>query len=323
MKASLRRVRRYREIAQVLGGHGFGFLLDYLGITSALALPARLLRRREEPPSRPTVPVRVRRVLESLGPTFTKIGQLLSTRPDLVPPDLLQELALLQDRVPPVASEEVRALVARELGRPLAEVFASFDDQPIASASIGQVHRAVLRDGGQVVVKVQRPGIADLIRVDLDILAEVAGILDRRSPWANLYDFSEAVREFAETIRDELNFQLEAQNAERFRHNFTDDPGIRFPRVYREYTTKNLLVQAFIDGTKITEVERLQEEGLNRQELARTLVQSFLQQAFVDGFFHGDPHPGNIMVDGGAGLSSSTWVWWGTWKGGREPDSPG
>ena len=298
MKASLRRVRRYREIARVLGGHGFGFLLDYLGITSVLALPARLLRRHEEPPARPTVPVRVRRVLESLGPTFIKIGQLLSTRPDLIPPDLLQELAVLQDQIPPVPTAEIRALVARELGRSFEEVFAAFDDQPVASASIGQVHRAVLRDGGQVVVKVQRPGIADIIRVDLDILAEVAGILDRRSPWANLYDFSEAVGEFAETIREELDFRLEGQNADRFQRNFTDDPRVRFPRVYREYTTGNMLVLEFIDGTKITEVERLEEAGLNRPELAGTLVQSLLKQAFVDGFFHGDPHPGNILVDG-------------------------
>ncbi|HHW15600.1 MAG TPA: AarF/ABC1/UbiB kinase family protein, partial [Firmicutes bacterium] len=264
--------------------------------TGMLALPARILRRAEAS-DRLTAPSRVRLVLESLGPTFIKLGQLLSTRPDLIPPEYLQELAKLQDQVPPVPPEEIRALVTRELGRPLAEVFADFTDHPLASASVAQVHRASLKGGEQVVVKAQRPGIEEVIRVDLEILAEVAGALERRSPWAALYDFSGAVEEFARILQEELDFLLEAQNVDHFRHNFDEQPRVRFPRVYREYTTKRVLVLEFIAGTKITEVERLKQRGLRRRAIAESLIQALLKQIFVDGFFHGDPHPGNLLVD--------------------------
>ncbi len=296
MKGLSRRVKRYRQIAETLVRHGFGFLLDYLGVSGALALPARLLRRKE-PPDRLTAPSRVRLVLESLGPTFIKLGQLLSTRPDLVPPDYLVELAKLQDQVPPVPAAEARALVAHELGRPVDTAFASFVEEPLASASIAQVHRATLRSGEQVVVKMQRPGIEEIIRVDLEILAEAAGLLDRRSPWGALYDFSAAVAEFAEILQEELDFLHEGQNVDRFRHHFAEQPGIRFPKVYWEYTTRRVLVLEFIHGVKITQLERLGQLGLSRRRTAEALLQALLKQIFVDGFFHGDPHPGNLLVD--------------------------
>lgn len=295
MKLSFRQVNRYREIVETLARHGFGFLLDQLGIRHMLSLPVRLLRR-NEPPPRLSAPTRVRLVLERLGPTFVKLGQILSTRSDLVPPEYLEELERLQDQVPPARPKAIRALIAAEQGRPVEELFRSFEEQPIASASLGQVHAAILRSGERVVVKVQRPGVEEIIRTDLEILRGLAGLIDRRSPWAEVYDFRQVVEEFTEILRDELDYTAEARNAEHFRANFSGDPTVLFPRFHPEFTTRRMLVLEFVEGVKISELGELRRRGADLPALARAVLRAILKQVLIDGFFHGDPHPGNLLV---------------------------
>jgi len=317
VRLSIRHLRRFRQVADILMRQGFGFVLEHLGASDLLPALRRLRLRREaaEEPTKGN-PVRVRLILESLGPTFVKLGQFISTRPGLVPADYIEELAKLQDAVPPVDAEAVRRVIFDEMGETPEDIFASFDDQAVASASIAQVHRATLHSGEAVVVKLQRPDIRRIIEVDLELMAELANIAQRRSPWAQLYDFPRIVDSFAETLRGELNFAVEGQNAEGFARNFSSRgaggaglPGgiegdeaafmrqVRFPRVYWDYSTKRMLTLERIDGIKVNDLEGLEQLGVDKGHLARTLVHAISKMIFIDGFFHADPHPGNLMVD--------------------------
>lgn len=282
--------KRLVQIATVLSKHGLGWLIEQFG--SPIPVP----RSRRPPTGHLPVPVRLRLALEELGPTFIKLGQILSTRDDLLPPEYLEQLALLRDRVPAVPTEAIVAEIERAFGRPLAELYAHFDPTPLASASIGQVHAARLPTGTAVIVKVRKPGIVDLIEEDLAILRELAGFASRRSRLADFYDLVGLVEEFAWTIRGELDYRREGRNADRLRTLVAHRTDIVIPRVYWSRTTETVLTMRRIDGIPIDRVDELDRAGIDRHALAVRAAQFILECIFVHGFFHADPHPGNFAV---------------------------
>ncbi len=296
-----RHLKRYRQIGEVLLRHGFGYFLQQLDLTHILPLRKRI---RSLQPVQQTMPPagRIRKVLEDLGPTFVKFGQVLSTRPDLLPTEFVKELEKLQDRVPPVAFPEIKEQVEKELGAPIAEVFEVFHSEPLAAASIGQVHYAMLADGEEVVVKVQRPRIRNTIETDLEIMYGLAGMLRDQINTSHL-DPVAVVDEFRRTIRKELDYTKEARNIERFHANFQDDPRIVIPRVKSELSTERLLTMEYVRGVKVSQVEVLEHQGHDLPALMNTLAECFMKQVFEDGFFHADPHPGNLMVLNGGRLA--------------------
>ncbi len=293
---TIRHIRRYREIAQVLVRHGLGELVDLLELQPYLRLPRRLVRRwREEAPPL-SAPERLRLALEELGPTFVKLGQVLSTRPDLVPPAYIAELIKLQDAVPPGPWGPIQDQIEKELGGPTAELFASIEHEPIAAASLAQVHTATLHNGSDVVVKVQRPGIEETVGVDLEILQDVAQLLEDRISVARLYDLPEIAREFGATLRAELDFYREGHNADRFRENFADEPYLYVPEIHWDFTTRRVLVMERIQGIKIDEVQALKDAGYDCRRIATHAARMVVKEVLEDGFFHADPHPGNFII---------------------------
>jgi ubiquinone biosynthesis protein len=288
---SYRRFRRYRQIINVLVKHGFSGLLELLRLRRISArrrpLPADLVSPRAK---------RLRLALEELGPTFIKAGQILSTRSDIVPADIFHELQKLQDQVPPVAAEEIMSEIELELKSRVNAIFEHFDETPVAAASIGQVHRARLKTGEEVVVKVQRPNIRRVIDEDIGILRTLAGLAERHLADAELYNPVEAVDEFAKLIRQELDYTLEGRNMERFAHNFADDDTVYIPRVYWELTTGRVLTMERIEGVKVSQIEDLKRSGFDPERIAVRGAEVYLKQIFIHRFFHGDPHPGNIFV---------------------------
>ncbi len=296
--ASLGHVDRYRDVAVVLARHGLGFLIGVSGLSRWLPTPVEEFGA-GSPTARPTNPAHLRLALEELGPTFIKLGQMLSTRPDLLPPEYLAELAKLQDDAPPVPAEIVTRLVTEELGSPPAEAFAEFDMLPLASASIGQAHSAVLEDGTRVVVKVRRPDVVPLINEDLEILTNLAAQASRRWALASDYNLTGIVAEFARSLKAELDYLHEGRAAERFRVNFEGDPSIQIPRVFWERTTSRILTLERIEGLKIDNLAALDRMGINRTALIETAIRAVAQMVFVDGYFHADPHPGNLFVEPG------------------------
>jgi len=293
---TIRHLKRYREIAQVFIRHGLGELVDLLELQPYLAFPRRLVRqwREEAPPL--GAPQRLRLALEALGPTFIKLGQVLSTRPDLIPPAYVAELSKLQDRVPPEPWETIRKQIESELEGSIEELFANLKEEPLAAASLAQVHAATLHDDTPVVVKVQRPDIEEVIAVDLEILQDVARLLEGRIPLAGMYDLPEIARGFATTLRMELDFYREAHNAKRFRDNFAGNPHLYVPEISWDFTTRRVLVMERISGIKIDDVEALDEAGYDRHRIAVHAAQMVLKEVLEDGFFHADPHPGNFIV---------------------------
>lgn len=286
---SRRHIRRYREIAGTLAKHGLGWTLDKLGF------PEHLGRRRRADRGK-TASLHLREMLEELGPTFVKLGQLLSTRPDIVPEPYISELSKLQDTAPTLPASAIREVIASELGAPVTELYSEFDDQPMAAASLAQVHRARLADGTPVIVKVQRPGVRELVETDIEIMYRRARFVEGHWERARIYGLGEIVDEFATTIREELDFTREARNTERLRDVLSTDKDVRVPEVHWEFTTTMVLTLEEMHGTKITEVPRNPAAGLDCKALAHRLASAFLRQVFVDGFFHADPHPGNVLV---------------------------
>jgi len=288
--------QRYQEILQILIRNGFSFLIERLELPG-LPLYRRFKKYDDlDETEFANLPKRVVKVLSELGPTFIKLGQLLSTRVDLLPEEYLLELAKLQDNVPPVASQDAENLILQELGRPINEVFAEFDMQVLASASIGQVHRAKLHDGKDVIVKIQRPGINRLIHVDLEIMEDIVKIIEQRTQLGEIYDLSGMIAEFRTVLLEELDFTLEGRNAEILKKNMSEDPQVYIPDVYWEYTKKRVLVMEYVQGHKITNRSELLASGFDPQSIVQSLVNAMIKQIYVDGFFHGDPHPGNLAV---------------------------
>ncbi|HEY4614673.1 MAG TPA: AarF/ABC1/UbiB kinase family protein [Citricoccus sp.] len=292
------RADRYREIAEVFSVHGFGFVVSTLGLSGRF--PFRRLPRHASGQAY-SRPEHVRMALEELGPTFIKIGQILSTRQDLLPPPYVEELARLQDRVEPVPGADVAAVLAEELGT--TAVFDTFDKEPLASASIGQAHAATL-EGAEVVVKVRRPGVAETVNQDLDILENLAQLAARRWDFARTHDAPGLAGEFADTLRHELDYLREGRNAEQFARNFADDPSVHIPAVHWETTTSRVLTLERIHGIKIHDLEALAAAGIDRRELAERATAVLCRMVFEHGFFHADPHPGNFFVeqDGALGI---------------------
>ncbi|KKM09762.1 ABC transporter [Clostridiales bacterium PH28_bin88] len=286
-------LKRYRQIVNTLAKHGFGFLVDQLGLGDLVSWARRV---KAEEKTRLSGGARLRLVMEELGPTFIKLGQVLSTRPDLLPRDVIEELARLQDQVPSFPFEQVQGLVEEELGQPLAELFRSFDREPLAAASIGQVHRAELATGEAVVVKARRPNVERVIRTDLEILFDLGRLAERHTLWGQFYKFSEMAEEFARTLKQELDYTAEGRNADRLRQNFSGDPTVKIPGVYWVFTTDRVLTMEYVEGVKLSDVEELERRGWDRRLIARNLAQAVLKQVLLDGFFHADPHPGNVVV---------------------------
>ncbi len=282
---------RSREIASVLIGHGWDYLLH--NSERGKVKPKHRL------PHRPalTRPEHLRSALEELGTTFIKLGQILSTRADLLPPDYLAELSKLQDSAPAVPFEAIREAIVKELGRPLEQVFLKFDPKPLAAASIGQAHAATLTDGTEVVVKIRRPGVVEQVDEDLKILKELADAVTGRLEFADRYDIPGIVEEFSETLRAELDYIREGHNAERFAENFTNERGLHIPRVYWETTTSRVLTLERIRGTKISDVSSLDKQGIDRPALARFATDVVMRMVCEHGFFHADPHPGNFFIE--------------------------
>ena len=292
-----RHFRRYQQILRVLVKYGFSDILTKLHLYQVIERGFRLFRKRKKPEimGLPRYE-RVRLALEELGPTFVKLGQLLSTRPDLVPPTLVEELERLQDKVPPFPIVEAKEVIRTELGHPLEKIFSKFEEIPIAAASLGQVHCAWLINGDMVAVKVQRPNICRIIEVDLEIMLYLANLIQKHIIEAEGYDPVGIVKEFAKNIAKELDYTLEASNIERFAKNFKDDPIIHIPHVYHDYSTEKVLTMEYIDGIKISEVKKLETYGYDCKLIATRGAKLISKQIFEHGFFHGDPHPGNIFI---------------------------
>ncbi len=291
-----RHFNRWREILGVLSKYELATWIGRLGPDFAKDL---LKDRGGSPIARTGWECRVRNAMAELGPTFIKLGQVLSTRPDLVGVSLADELSHLQKEVPSDAPEVVRRMIETELERPLEQVFAEFDEQTVASASIGQVHRARLHTGEAVAVKVQHADIEHKIRVDLDILAGLAQMAQMVEEFQN-YRPKAIVEEFRRTLRNELDFSRELRNMQEIARRFHDDPTLRIPRAYPEYSTSRVLTMEFLEGIPVRERERLEHAGVDLAVLARAGADIYMRMIFEHGFYHADPHPGNILVlDGG------------------------
>ena len=288
-------INRYRQIVQVMTKNGLGHFVDQMGLGNMLPRS----KRRDIASQRPkkSMAVTYRTIMEELGPTFIKFGQILSTRPDIISAEYVQEFSKLQDSVKPLPFSVIKGQIETELNMPIEDVFDSVEESPVASASIGQVHRARLKDGSDVAIKVQKPDIERTVRLDLEIMRNLAHrvgtLVAQRSP----YEPEEIVEEFSKAIRKELDYTMEASNAEKFFQEFKGERSVRIPRIYRTYSTKRLLVMEYIEGKKVLDI--LEDEGYTQEERARIAkigADALFKMIFSYGFFHADPHPANIFV---------------------------
>ena len=292
-QAATRNIGRISEIAQVAVRHGFGYFLESHRLTDLLPFHRRVDLEAAPPSERGR---HLREMLDELGPTFVKFGQLLSMRPDIVPPDIITELRALQDDVRPFAFEQVEEVIERDLGQPIERLFLEFEERPLAAASIGQVHRAVLPNGHRVAVKVQRPDAPRQIEADLALLEQAARIAKERVRAFDFVDPRGLVDEFARAIRQELDYRHEGRNAEQFRRNFAGHPHVRVPRVYWSYTRAQVLTLEYLEGTQLSDLDPAVHPVEERRRLAYLMTEAWMTMIFRDGFFHGDPHPANIIV---------------------------
>jgi ubiquinone biosynthesis protein len=294
-----RRIGRLSEIAQVAVRHGFGYFFERHRLTDLLPWTARV-EEAVTPAAGSDRGRRLREMLDELGPTFVKFGQLLSTRPDVVPPDIVAELRALQDDVRPFPFAQVRQVVEAELGLTLEQAFVRFDETPIAAASIGQVHRATLPNGDEVVVKVQRPNAPRQIESDLALLYQAARLIKERVRALDFIDAHDLVDEFARFIRQELDYKLEARHADTFRRNFADSELVVVPKVYWDYCGVRMLTLEYLEGVQLVDLDLDVHSLEERRELAYRITGTWMEMIFRHGFFHGDPHPANILVLDGA-----------------------
>ncbi len=294
---SYRHIGRYGEIISVLFKYGFDDLLSTLKVEKYTRLGSRIIPFRKRRVAKGLSRwQRVTLAMEELGPTFVKLGQFMSNRPDILPAGLLAELERFQDRVAPFDPLLSVKIIEKELGRSMDSVFASFEQEPFASASIAQVHRGILRTGEQVAVKVKRPRIDDVFNVDLEIMYYIAHLFQKHSEEARGIDLMRVVGEFERAVRKEIDFQMEATQMERFANNFKDDPRLHVPYIYRSYSSRRILTIEFIKGIKVSNVDELEKAGIDSRLIASQGADIVLKQIFEHGFFHADPHPGNIII---------------------------
>ncbi|MDW7972483.1 MAG: AarF/ABC1/UbiB kinase family protein [Thermodesulfovibrio sp.] len=289
--------KRLQEIINVFLKHGFGQIIDQIHLGRFVALKKRIGSFGRWPHYRvPSVAERLRLAFEELGPTFIKLGQLLSSRPDLVTVNYAKEFKKLQDRVPPFDVENVYKIIQKDLGVSIDTIFKSFNPEPIGSASIAQVHEATLMNGQKVIVKVRRPGIKEQIMLDVSILQSLAKLIEKYIPESKLFDPVGIVDEFSRAITRELDFRKEAVNAMIFREKFKDYEKVYIPHVFKEFTTERILVMEKVEGIRIDDIESIRKKGFDIETLLNVVIDMYFKQIFDYGFFHGDPHPGNILV---------------------------
>ena len=292
-------IQRLRQIITILIKHGFYPIIERIHLTKLISLPQRIIGKKvivqQEAIS---FAVRTRLAFEELGPTFIKFGQILSTRPDILPEEFIRELLKLQDEVPPFPFPDVVRVIENEFKKPVKELFKDIDEKPIAAASIAQVHRAVTMDGEDVVIKVQRPNIETTIDDDISILQYLAKLIVKYIQESKVYDPVGMVEEFAITIKREMDFTLEASYTERFKKKHSNDPRIFIPSIYWNLTGKRVLTMERIDGIKIDNIERLKEQGIDTEKISHIVAEALFRQVFEFGVFHGDLHSGNIFVLG-------------------------
>jgi ubiquinone biosynthesis protein len=293
---AMRDLPRLKEISGILIRHGLGEFTQRLNLPRAVEKASEWLHLKS-PDARESLPtpVRLRLAFEELGTTFIKLGQILSTRVDVFPPEWIAEFEKLQNRVPPIPPKDVPRILRNALVADPDTVFASFDPEPIGSASIAQVHKAWLKDGTPVAVKLRRPGVVEKVEADLRILSYLATLIELEFPDSRRYQPSEIVDQFARSLRRELDLAVEARNMERFARDFADDPEVVVPKVYWDYTNATINVQSYIDGLPAYALGQLTEHGLDPVEFARRGANAVLRMILVNGFFHADPHPGNVF----------------------------
>ncbi len=289
--------RRLQHIVNVFLKHGFGKIIDQIYLGRYIPFRKRLKAFSQWPAVKgPSVPERLRMAFAELGPSFIKLGQLLSSRPDLITTRYADEFKKLQDEVPPFPADVAKQIIEAEIGLPLDKIFSDFQEKPVAAASIAQVHNATLLDGNNVIVKVQRPDIREQIEMDIDIMSTIARLMEKHISESRFFNPTGIVHEFQKTVRKELDFTEEARNACHFRRNFQDNPDIYIPKVYPEFLTEKVLVMERIEGVRIDDIEGIEALGLDRRKLAKIGVDAYFKMILEDGFFHADPHPGNIFA---------------------------
>lgn len=295
MNRRYQNISRFHEIGVILIKHGFGYLAHQIGMRDMVFWRAKLSAGYKRPKGNHTLPERVRCLFEELGPTFIKLGQFLSTRPDLIPEVYIKSLEKLQDNVEAIDTKVIKEQIIRALGKEPRDIFAFFNELPLASASIGQVHQAVLVTGENVVVKVQRPFIRNIIERDLWILEDLANVIREKTPLGMVCDVKEIIEIFSRHIRRELDYNVEGANTETFYNIFRDYPLVEVPKVYWQYTSKEVIVFDYIEGQRITEIFNIPMNDIEKESWATTLLTSILLPFFQHGIFHADPHPGNIL----------------------------
>ncbi|WP_202556358.1 ABC1 kinase family protein [Paenibacillus silvestris] len=298
MRKRIRQLQRYRDIVIALVRHGFGFLVEESDLLQRLRIPIRRFQV-DDDTDRKSIGLRIRDVVEELGPTFIKLGQIASTRSDLLPEDIVKELEKLQDDVKPIPYKQVEEIVEAELGQSIATVYERFEEQSHAAASIGQVHLGVLHTGERVAIKIQRPQAAESIRIDLEILADLAAIAERRFAWARRIQMEVLIAEFGKSLLNELDYTKEARNAEKIAEQFKDVAHIYVPLIYSDYSSKKVMTMQYIEGVRLYQEDQLNAYGYDRARIANRLIQALFHQIFVEGLFHADPHPGNIVIQPG------------------------
>lgn len=292
-----RYLRRYREIASVLAKNGFGYVVNRLGLVrlgnEGFPSHSDTTVRRED---HSRLGERLRITFEELGPTFVKLGQLMSTRSDLFSPGIIAEMQKLQDEVKPFSFEQAKKVIESELGSSIESLFGSFCQEPLAAASIGQVYRATLPSGEEVAVKVQRPGIQETVEADLDIMFDISRLAARRLSMPGFESLPDVVEEFSRSLSDQMDYTVEGRNADRFAKNFEGEKAVQIPKVWWEYTTRKVLTLEYIEGINLKEPELLDELGISRHDVARMVASAILDQILIHGLFHADPHPSNMVA---------------------------
>ncbi len=291
-------VQRYREVITIFLKYGFDEFRQLVQANRYLSSALRLSRRRkwEKAAVERSRPVRLRLALQDLGPTFVKMGQILATRADLIPEDYIRELHKLEDEVPAVPFAQIKERIEDELGTRLNAVFSEFDKEPLAAASIAQIHKACLASGERVVIKVQRPGLRQQINTDLEIMETLAGLMEKHVEGWNVHQPKTIIQQMSRMLRKELDFNIEASHIQRFRHQFKGNPTVHVPQVFSSASSEKVLTMEFLDGIKATSLDSLLEKGYDLKRIARETAELMMKQIFEYGFFHADPHAGNIFV---------------------------